>query len=48
MRTLKLVLVLESTRAAVEVPSNSSAKNYFLLLVALFQLVVLYFLGTIV
>eukprot|EP00026_Physarum_polycephalum_P013928 Phypoly_transcript_14389.p1 GENE.Phypoly_transcript_14389~~Phypoly_transcript_14389.p1 ORF type:complete len:324 (+),score=28.19 Phypoly_transcript_14389:71-973(+) len=48
MRTLRLVLVLESTRAAVEVPSNSSAKNYFLLLVAIFQLVVVYFLGIVV
>jgi hypothetical protein len=47
MRTLRLVLVIESTRAAVEVPSNSSAKNYFLLLVAVFQLVIVYFLGTI-
>jgi len=45
MRTLKLVLVLEATRSVVEVPSNSSAKNYFLLLIALFQLVVMYFLG---
>jgi hypothetical protein len=45
MRTLRLVLVLESTRAAIEVPSNSSAKNYFLLLIALFQVLVVYYLS---
>jgi len=45
MRTLRLVIVLEATRTVVDAPVASSGKNYFLLLVAVFQVLVVYFLG---
>lgn len=45
IRTLRLVLVLESTRVVVEAPINSTSKNYFLIIIAIFQMAVIYYLG---
>jgi len=45
IRTLRLVLVLESTRVVVDAPINSTSKNYFLIIVAIFQMIVIYYLG---
>lgn len=45
IRTLRLVLVLESSRVVVEAPVNSTSKNYFLIVIAIFQMLVIYYLG---